>query len=229
MKKIYLIATIVAIITGMAVFLFASELQKNSLEKNKSEETIEVVVAAIDITENTRITTEMLTTAQFPSATVPVNAVKDITYLIGKTAKYPISKGEQFLETKILIIGDQENNELAKRVQNGYRAFTISVDAITGIAGYLRIGDKIDIIITKNVDGIPTTNYLLQDIKIIAIGSSSQYPTGKEKLTEYSNITLEILAEDCTILNHNIINGLIKIVLRSVGDEEEISVAPISN
>ena len=229
MKKIYLLATIVAIITGMVVFLFASELQKNSLETNKPEEMLEVVVAAVDISENSRITSDMLATALIPKDAVPETAILDLASLVGKTAKYPLAKGEQFLTSKILVIGDEANNELSKRVQDGYRAFSISVDAVSGIAVYLKVGDKVDIIITRNIDGVSTTDYLLQDIKIIAIGSASQYPTGKENVTEYTNITLEVLAKDCTTLNHNIVNGLVKIVLRSVGDESILTIPAITD
>ncbi|HAN20190.1 MAG: Flp pilus assembly protein CpaB [Clostridiales bacterium GWF2_36_10] len=227
MKKIYLLATVVAIITGIAVFLFATELQ-NGQSKIIQPNLVSVVVAASDISENTTLTAEMLTTVLFPENTIPETAVKDSFYLIGKVAKYPLKKGEQFLTEKVLVIGDEQNYELADRVQKGYRAFTISVDEVSGIAGYLRVGDKVDIIITKSIDGVSTTSYLLQDILIIAVGNSSQFASVPNQITEYSNITLEVLSKDCVMLNHSIVNGLVKIVLRGYGDKEIIT-SPIAN
>lgn len=227
MKKIYLIATIVAIITGIAVFLFATELQNGNKEKEQLN-MVSVVVAAIDINENSTFKAEMLTTAMFPEENVPKTAITDLSSLVGKISKLPISKGEQLLSNKVLIIGDEENNELSERVQSGYRAFTISVDEVTGIAGYLRVGDKIDIIITKQIDEVSTTQYCLQNINIIAVGSASQNVGNTGAVTTYTNITLEISAEDCIQLNHDIINGLVKIVLRGYGDKEIIT-TPVIN
>lgn len=228
MKKIYLLATVVAILTGIAVFLFATELQNGNTQIVQTN-MVSVVVAATDIRENTTITAEMLTTEQFTEDTIPETVVKDTFYLIGKVVKYPLKKGEQFLIDKVLVIGDQENYELADRVQSGYRAFTLSVDEVSGIAGYLKTGDKVDIIITKSIDGVSTTSYLLQDISIIAVGNATQNTVATTKITEYSNITLEIKADACTILNHNIVNGLVKIVLRGYGDKEIIASPAVNN
>lgn len=230
MKKIYLFATIIAIITGFAVFLFASQLQKNSMIKDDEPEMVSVVVAASNISANSTITFEMLTTVSYLKETVPVTAITDINEVIGKNAKYPIFKSEQILPEKIFITGQVENEVLAARIKDGYRAFTIAVDNITGIAGNLTAGDKIDLIITRTVNDKTTTSYLMQNINIIAIGSASQYVGNpKIKLTDYSSITLEVLAEDCVMLNHNIINGFVKIVLRGIGDEEIVTVPVVNN
>ena len=225
MKKIYLFAIIIAIITGFAVFLFASELQRNSMIKDNEPETVAVVVAAIDIQVNNVITADMLATVLYPKDTVPATAITDISQIVGKNAKYPIFKNEQILSEKVFVTGQVENEELAARIKDGYRAFTIAVDNITGIAGNLTVGDKIDIIITRTVDNVTTTSYLMQNINIIAIGSASQYAGNPSiKLTDYSSITLEVPAKDCVMLNHNIVNGFVKIVLRGIGDSETLTV-----
>ncbi|PKM62836.1 MAG: Flp pilus assembly protein CpaB [Firmicutes bacterium HGW-Firmicutes-21] len=222
MKKIYLIATIVAIITGLAVFLFATELQN---EKNRAgqESMIEVVVAATDIPQNTTITADMLTTVFFPDNTIPKTVITNTASLVGKIARYPVSKGEQFLSGKVMVIGDEKNDELAERIKEGYRAFTLSVSNDNGISGYLRVGDKIDIIVTKQIDEVSTTTYCLQDITIIAVGNAT---IAKGILTppiDYGNITLEIPAVDCLILQHDLLNGIIRVVLRGFGDDEVIT------
>lgn len=230
MKKIYLFAIIIAIITGFAVYLFASQLQKNSMIKDNQPEMVSVVVAATDIHTNSIITAEMLTTVSYLKDTVSATAITDITEVIGKNAKYPIFKNEQILPEKIYVTGLVENEVLAARIKDGYRAFTIAVDNITGIAGNLTAGDKIDLIITRTVDDVPTTSYLMQNINIIAIGSASQYAGNPTiKLTDYSSITLEVPAEDCVMLNHNIVNGFVKIVLRGIGDEETVTVPVVDN
>lgn len=227
MKKIYLISTVLAIITGIVVFLYASEFRKSSQEQ-KQTNMVSVVVAASDITENSAVTAELLTTSLYPPESVPENAITNPDIIIGKIVKTQISKGEQILTSKILTLGDNKNGELSERIQQGYRAFTISVDEVSGIAGYLRIGDMVDIIITKQVDDKSITQYCLQNIAVIAVGNSAQNNAVNSNVIDYGNITLEVSAEDCIKLNHSIINGLVKIVLRGYGDDIIIDTPAIS-
>jgi len=218
MKKIYLIAVVVAIITGIAVFLFAKEIQNNSTQSAQAEK-VAVVVAIKDIAENTVITEDMLTTSLFPAETIPKTAVQDKNYLINKTAKYPVVTGEMFLTEKVFVIGDDQNTGFAERLQVGYRAYTISVDQVNGIAGYLKTGDKIDVIITKTVNGVSETAYCLQDVSIIAVGTAAQNTATSAAITEYDTVTLEVSPKDCLTLTQNLINGTVKIVLRGYGDK----------
>ena len=219
MKKIYLIATIVAIITGLAVFMYATELQKKSSAAER-ENMVEVVVAAADIAQNSTITADMLTTALFPADTIPQTAVSNLSYLVGRIAKYPLSKGEQLLTGKVMVIGDEGNEELAERIKQGYRAFTVTVDITNGIAGFLRVGDKVDIIVTGMIDELPSTIFSLQNVSVIAIGNYTPNKGVSSPVLDYTNITLEVPAVECLILQHNIVNGMMKLVLRGFGDDE---------
>ena len=57
MKKVYLIAVIVAIIAGVATYMFATEI--NSKTKFKDAEMVTVLVPAADIEKNVEITADM--------------------------------------------------------------------------------------------------------------------------------------------------------------------------
>ncbi len=227
MKKIYLIATIIALITGLAVFMFASRLQEKA-DRSTHEDMVEVVVAAADIPQNSTITEDMLTLAYYPINTVPQSVVTNPASVVGKLARFPLSKGEQFLLSKVMVIGDEENEELAERIKSGHRAFTITVDNTNGIAGHLRVGDRIDIIITRQEEDESITAYCLQNISVIAIGNSVPNQKPNNPVLEYGSITLEVTAEDCLLLQSNIMNGLMRIVLRGFGDEEIMTAAVIS-
>ena len=57
MKKVYLIAVIVAIIAGVATYMFATEI--NSKTKFKDAEMVTVLVPTADIEKNVEITADM--------------------------------------------------------------------------------------------------------------------------------------------------------------------------
>ena len=213
MKKIYLLATVAAILTGCAVFLFITQLQ-TSAEQAVTYETELVVVAAISIPENTKLTPAMLKYAEIPKGTSPENVVTDIETIVGKTTKHPLLKGEQLFHSKVAEIGDLSNDRLSDRIKEGYRAFTIYVNEVSGLAGYLRAGDRVDILVTKTIDDTQTTSYLFQNVPIIAVGAAVQYASGVKEINTYSSITLEMAAGDCPMLNYNISQGLVTIVLR---------------
>jgi pilus assembly protein CpaB len=246
-KKIYLLATFVAIMTGIAVYAFASGLEADNTPVVVQYEMVSVVAAATDIPVNTILTKEMLVLVEIPKQSTSEGMVSDIESLVGKTTKYPMSKGEHFFINKAVEIGERGNNRLSDRIRAGYRAYTIYTDEVGGIAGYLRVGDKIDIMVTIEVtteetteettDGTtdggsetkkvtePVTYYFMQNISVIAVGSASQYTGGVKELNSYSNMTLEIPVEDCTMLSYYVSKGFVRIVLRGFGDDAEIGVS----
>ena len=236
MKKVYLLATVVAILTGFTVYLFATEFANKNQPPVVNYEMVSVVAAASDIPVNTKITADMLIMVEIPKEAVAPGAVKDMEKLVGKTTKYPIYKGEMFVGNKAIDVGDNSNSRLSERIRTGYRAYTISTDEVAGIAGYLRVGDRVDIMVTidvpvENSDVVSDeteetqtetiTYYLMQNVPVIAVGSASQYINGVTELNSYMNITLEVLAEDCTMLDYNVTHGFIKIVLRGFNDNDE--------
>jgi pilus assembly protein CpaB len=111
MKKIYLFATVFAVLAGIAVYLFANEINEKAAAAET--ETVSVIAAAVDIPQGSTITAEMLTTISIPAASVPEKAVTDVNYVVGKIAKYPISRSEQILEGKLMVIGEDTNSELS--------------------------------------------------------------------------------------------------------------------
>lgn len=233
MKKIYLLATAVAIMTGFSVYIFASNLMAEAEPIIIKYETEFVVAAAADIPANTKLTPELLELVEIPKDAIASGVASEMDQLIGKTTKYPLIKGEQFYLYKAADIGDADNERLSDRIKSGYRAYTIYADEVTGLAGYLRIGDRVDIMVTAKVpaetgdeespEEVTETFYFLTNIPIIAVGSASQYASGQTELNAYSSITLETKVEDCTMFEYYILNGTVKVVLRGFGDESEIS------
>ena len=87
MKKVYLIAVIVAIIAGVATYMFATEI--NSKTKFKDAEMVTVLVPTADIEKNVEITADMfegdnpqIVTKEILAADATDNYVKAQTDLV---------------------------------------------------------------------------------------------------------------------------------------------------
>ncbi len=187
MKKLIIIALIVSLITGFAVFQFAT-----SLEKGKNQETQAVVLAIKTIPKGTVIEKEMLNTAEIPIEMVHQLAVANQEDVLGRITKENIEANEQILTSR-LSDTNQENNNLSYSIEPNYRGITILVDEEKGVGGYLTKGDRVDLVTIwiKN-DKTIVSEYVVENIEILKIGPSSAGDSGGE----YTSVTVSVPASD---------------------------------
>ncbi len=161
---------------GVAVFaifmLYSwSETQKTELAK-KYGTTKRVVVAAADIAEMETIDESKLEVIDQPQDFIQPEAVTDAESAVGQVAAVPIKKGEQLLQTKLLLPGPDTG--LSMEVSPGKRAITLPIDDTRGVSKLIRPGDRIDIIAAldygKGGDQKREIRTILQDVVILATG-----------------------------------------------------------
>lgn len=214
MKKVYIIATVMALVTGLAVYFFICGLQK-SVSKAQAP-TMSVVVAKTNIGINTVLTEDMLTVKVLPSDSITPGTASDVNSLVGKIVKYPITAGEQIVVSRLETPGSSEGNDLSYQLKENERAVTISVDSVTGIAGFIRAGDRVDIMITETVRGVVKTYYLLQNVRVLKISDKAANAAGAE-INTYSTVTLCLSPEDSLKLGDAVGRDvIIRLILRPV-------------
>ena len=213
MKKVYLIATFVAIIAGIATYFFASQISKS--QKIENIPTASVVVAKEAINENTTLTAEMLEVRVYTKSSILPGAASTIEEVVGKLNRYPLVKDEQ-INTDNLITKGVENKDarLSYQLLPGEYAYAIPVDVVQGVAGFISPGDRVDILHTGTVEdtsadgqivtigniddkGVIITQILMKDIKVLKISdyaanvlAEKPLADGGEKITSYSVVTL---------------------------------------
>lgn len=216
MKKVYLIATIMALITGISVYFFITNLKKSTSEANTP--TTPVVVATSDIAENTVITAKMVEVKQLPSSAVTAGTARTAEEIVGKIAKYPVSAGEQIVTQRLKTAGSDDGTDLSYQLKGDERAITISVDEVTGVSGFIKSGDTVDIITTTTVNTVPVTSYLLQNIKVLKISDKAANSTGQQ-ITQYTTVTLCLSPDDCLKLGNALdLKKSIRLVLHSIAE-----------
>lgn len=187
MKKLVIIALIVSVITGFAVFQFAI-----SLQKGKDQATQPVVLATQAIPKGTVIEKEMLTTEEIPIEMVHQLSIANPEDVLGRITKENIEANEQILTSR-LSDTNQENNNLSYAIEPNYRALTILVDEEKGVAGYLTKGDHVDLVtIWIKQDKTIVSEYVVENIEILEIGPIS---TG-DKGGEYTSVTVSVPATE---------------------------------
>lgn len=230
MKKIYLIAGVLAVITGILVYSFTS-----SLAKAANRVYIDVVVALQFIPERTVITAEMLEIKSLPAEAVLPSALKIPEQAVGLISAGIIEKGEVISASKVYTQGDK-NNSLGFFVPEGKRAITVKVDEVSGITGFILPGDHVDIIVdimqedkdTPAVDKILSTFILLQNIEVLASGSVTNNNPGVRNIA-YGTLTLAVTPEEAVTINHAEIGSRLRFILRSPTDNGLVKVAPVTD
>ncbi len=172
MRIVFALVLIIGVaLAGGAVYFAGQQFSANQSHiaelKNRITKNVElanVYVAARNLNYGQVLTEKDLKTIEWPINSIPKTAFTDIKTLIGvdensgfRTVIRAIDEGEILLSTKVTGLG--EDAGVASRLSKGMRAFTLRVDVASGVSGFLRPGDKIDIYWTGKLN-----NYRLSSV-----------------------------------------------------------------
>lgn len=215
MKKLILIALVITVITGFGVYSFA-----NTLQNRLNVKTVPVVVAIEKIPKSTIITPEMITVKQFSQGDVHALATGNPDNIIGRITLESIEANESILSTR-LVDSSQDNNSLSFSVPQNYRALTIKTDEVTGIAGYVNIGDRVDLVaLMTNGSSQMIEEYMEVVENGVKSSSASDTPS--------TAITVLVPDQDVLKVNYALFEGKYRLTLRTVVDSAIDNPAPYS-
>lgn len=227
MKKIKLIALLAAIVLCLATYQFLKEIGKPA-EVPRTE----VVVAAIDIAENTQITADMIAVKPIATESLLPGYLMDKESVIGKVMKADMFAGEMITSNRIAPLGEavDASSTLAYVIEPGMRAITMGINAYSANAYMIKPGNRVDLILgyekpkpgTKD-ETIPTAAMDIQNILILAVDNSMS----RNGLESFSSVTFQVTPEEAVRLSLIEATSNIHMVLRSSLDEEIAEVKPL--
>jgi pilus assembly protein CpaB len=229
-KRIRIIAVIAAVVTAIAVYVYLDSLKK-PVEIARSQ----VMVALLEIKEGQKITEDMVIEKTIPTEAVVPGAFASRGDVVGMISSAKVEPGEQMLTTKCFKAGDA-NSALAFALDPGMRAFTIPVDAVTGVAGLIQPMDTVDILLIIGLAQgsltpqdaqvmVVNSEILLQGIKVLAVDRNMQ--AGNTAADNPGTITLAVTPEQAVQLNLATSEGKIRLLLRSPQDTDRPDVKPV--
>ena len=139
---------------------------------------VALLVVAHDVQAGTLLKSDDLGTRQFATANIPTGATPDTPdvrrALVGGMVRRALSSGDVILPADVMRPGD--HGFLAAVLQPGMIAVTIGVNAISGTAGLIWPGDRVDVIMTQHISdpSIPlgesiSAETVLHAVRVIAI------------------------------------------------------------
>jgi len=232
MKKVRILALILAIITGILLYRYLDTFSEPvAVEVLKTS----VVVAAVDIPQDTPITTDMIRLTEIPEESAHNLAVKNINEAVGKVSSSVIIQGEQVLSSKLITPGEG-NGTLAYKVNEGMRAITVSVTNTTGLSNMIIPDNRVDIIGLYSVeveeaDGdtktIDYTTMLLENIRVLAVDSLMTKEDKAASEEAYVTLTLEVTPLEAMEVSMTEYKSSLRAILRSPLDEGTTALPPL--
>ena len=211
------IKAIIPLVLGLCVGLVAVKFLVDSLQRAQGSTTdsstkIPVVLAKQDIERLEEIT-----------ATQRISKIEDA---VGRVTAKTIPQRSPIFRSMLAPEGTPPG--LYGMIQPGFRAVSVKIDEVTGVAYQLKPGDWVDVIVVMDVDTgsrkrkkETVAEVILQHVQVAAIGQTTTEQPGEsgKKIKPAKSATLLVMEEDVPKLHLAATRGKLTLAMR--GDDDK--------
>jgi len=179
-----------------------------------------VVVAAADLQLGTELRQEDLHVIQWPATAVPEGAFTKPEELVGRGLIQPIATNELFLPSK--LAPKEAGAGLPPVIAPGFRALSVRVNDVIGVAGYVLPGNRVDVVATVNPTQQPTdvtSKVVLTNVLVLASGTKIERDAKDNKPISVNVVTMLVNPEEAERLTPASTEGKIQLALRNPLDQ----------
>ncbi len=178
----------------------------------------DIVLAARPLSVGTTVKPADIKIGKMPSSAFPKGAFTKPEEVIDRPLVSNILMDEPILEGRLAARGSGLG--LAPTIPVGMRAVTVRVNDVTGIAGFVLPGMRVDVLVTghpPNAEGSVTTTPL-QNMLVLSAGTVMQ-PDARGQAMPSANVTLLATPEQAETLTLANADTRIQLVLRNGSDQ----------
>ena len=220
-----LIALGFAVLFGVLAVFLADRLmtQKTPEVLAQAKEPLAVtriVIAAKEINIGTPLTPDLLTLAEWPKANVPKGAIYSFDEVKDRVAVSRLSPGSPLLKAELAEPGSGAG--LVALIHLGFRAMTIRVDEVIGVAGFILPNTYVDVVhVDTDADQKQEmASIILERVQVLAIAQEAYTDEKGGKAKVVRTVTLQLTPEEATLLALKTRKGSIHLLLRSPLEEK---------
>jgi pilus assembly protein CpaB len=159
---------------------------------------------------------------------LPAGAFAKIDDLLGggrRVVLTAIEPNEPVLALK--ITGSGQRATLSALVRPGMKAVTIRVNDVEGVGGFVLPGDRVDVVLTRQIDkGQATTEVVLQDARVLAIDQSADERAAKATVAKSVTLEVDTVQAQKVWLASSV--GNLSLLLRRAGDVADVKTRKIT-
>jgi len=216
------LSLILAIVAGVLIFQWSSNVTRKGAGEQVAD-MVPVVVAKVDIKRGLKLTEEMMEVRKYTKDSRPSGAFSDPGQLLGRVVNQSVGANEA-VTTMRLADDSVMGGGVSALIEPGKRAMAVKGNEVMGLSGFVRPGDKVDVIVTLVVgrDEVPMTKLVLERIKVLATGTQLTPPDEEGKTASVDVYTLELTPPQSERLALASTQGTLNFALRNEQDEKEI-------
>jgi len=182
--------------------------------------TSHVVVAASDLQLGAELKATDLKAIQWPAGAVPEGSFSNPEELVGRGLILPVVQNEPFLPSK--LAPKEAGAGLPPVIQPGYRALSVRVNDVVGVAGYVLPGTRVDVVATVNPTQQPTditSKVILTNVLVLAAGTKIERDVENNKPVQVNVVTMLVNPDEAERLTLASTEGKIQLALRNPMDQ----------
>lgn len=222
---------IIPLVVGLGIGLLAVKFAISTIRKaqasGSARQTVVVVRAKQDISAHEEIQKDMVETVETAdNLFAPANErLEKVEAAVGRVSAKPIAKNTPVLLSMLAAEGTRPG--MVGRIPQGYRAVSVKIDEVSGVAYQMQPGDWVDVIVVMDIDagtkGKKETiaEVILQHVQVAAIGYGTDPDAEKSpsKLRPAKSATLLVPEEEVPKLHLAGTRGKITLAMRGEDDK----------
>jgi len=211
------------IVAGVAVWLAARWVSQQA-----QANTVKVMVATTNLGPGDAVLAHQIKAINWPAASLPEGTFKDAQSLEGRFVTVSVYEDEPLMEVKLAPLGSAGG--LSSAIQKGKRAISLQVNEIVGVAGYIRPGSLVDVMVNTQESGgnangnskeQVVSKIILEKVLVLAAAQDDKRDQTKPKVV--STVTLEVDPQEAEKIDLARHIGTLSLVLRNPLDNTPIS------
>lgn len=220
-RGLFLIALILAMLGAGVLYLYLQSLETPVAVE---VDTVEIVVAAVDIPANTIVTETMLMKIAVPQEAQIGQVIYELSDAVGLYTKVTIFK-DQRIHPNALV--RENEGRLSMHIKGDQRAISLPVNGSTGVSNLIQIGDFVDVIVylpqlteQSRIIRPDITKMILQRIEVLAIDRNmDMFREDDDTEIKSYHVTLAVPARhiEAFVLAKDI--GIVDLALRPLEDD----------
>jgi pilus assembly protein CpaB len=223
-KKAVAVVAILAV--GILAFASVSLYKYLKGQEERMQEAVreavateKVVVSAEEIPIGTALTSSVVKEVDWPATSIPEGSYISVDEVAGRLALQTFLAGEPITEAK-LMPREGLPGIMTYKIPEGHRAMTVGVDQVSGVAGFITPGSKVDVVLTTTLPGKkdPISKIVHHNIPVLATGQIIEQKEGGPVVVP--TVTLDVTPEEAEKVAMSTSQGRLQLLLRRAGDED---------
>jgi len=216
---VVVVAILLALLVSVGIYRYLSETGR-AVEEARLK-TVGIVVAIVDIPVGTVINANQVALTAWPKDLYPKDSFSELKSVVGRAVRRDFMRGEPIVASKLVPL-DKGGGLLSFIVDEGKRAFTIRVNEVVGVGGFIVPDTRVDVILTTSPPGEKEriSKIILENVQVLAAGQIVEQKENKP-ITVHT-VTLSVTPEEAEKLALAGNAGVIQLVLRNFMDSDNV-------